>query len=62
LFEVDAINTFRGPAHILHGVSLTVDDGEVARWSGAMALAAPPSSRALPACRRCGPGKSVPRP
>ena len=34
LLEVDAINTFRGPAHILHGVSLTVDDGEVVSLVG----------------------------
>lgn len=34
LLEVDAINTFRGPAHILRGVSLTVDDGEVVSLVG----------------------------
>ena len=34
LLEVEAINTFRGPAHILHGVSLTVDDGEVVSLVG----------------------------
>ena len=34
LLEVDAINTFRGPAHILHGISLTVDDGEVVSLVG----------------------------
>ena len=34
LLEVDAINTFRGPAHVLHGVSLTVDDGEVVSLVG----------------------------
>ena len=34
LLEVDAINTFRGPAHILHGVSLTVDDDEVVSLVG----------------------------
>src|SRR6266436_8036 len=34
LLEVDAINTFRGPAHVLRGVSLTVDDGEVVSLVG----------------------------
>jgi branched-chain amino acid transport system ATP-binding protein len=34
LLEVDGINTFRGPAHILHGVSMTVDDGEVVSLVG----------------------------
>jgi branched-chain amino acid transport system ATP-binding protein len=34
LLEVEAINTFRGPAHILRGVSLTVDDGEVVSLVG----------------------------
>src|ERR1700682_5103010 len=34
LLEVDAINTFRGPAHVLRGVSLTVDDGEVVSLAG----------------------------
>ena len=34
LLEIDAINTFRGPAHILRGVSLTVDDGEVVSLVG----------------------------
>ena len=34
LLEVDNINTFRGPAHILRGVSLTVDDGEVVSLVG----------------------------
>jgi branched-chain amino acid transport system ATP-binding protein len=34
LLEVDTINTFRGPAHILHDVSLTVDDGEVVSLVG----------------------------
>jgi branched-chain amino acid transport system ATP-binding protein len=34
LLEVDNINTFRGPAHILHGVSLNVDDGEVVSLVG----------------------------
>jgi branched-chain amino acid transport system ATP-binding protein len=34
LLEVDGINTFRGPAHILRGVSLTVDDGEVVSLVG----------------------------
>jgi branched-chain amino acid transport system ATP-binding protein len=34
LLEVDAINTFRGPAHVLRGVSLTVDDGEVVSLLG----------------------------
>src|SRR5262245_6941240 len=34
LLELDAINTFRGPAHILRGVSLTVDDGEVVSLVG----------------------------
>ena len=29
VLEVKAIDTYRGPAHILHGVSLTVDDSEV---------------------------------
>ncbi len=28
MLELDHINTFRGPAHILRGVSLTVKDGE----------------------------------
>src|SRR5260370_14917460 len=34
LLEVDSINTFRGPAHVLRGVSLTVDDGEVVSLVG----------------------------
>ena len=34
LLEVDNINTFRGPAHILHGVSLTVDKNEVVSLVG----------------------------
>lgn len=34
LLEVDAINTFRGPAHILHGVSLNVGDNEVVSLVG----------------------------
>jgi branched-chain amino acid transport system ATP-binding protein len=34
LLEVEAINTFRGPAHILRGVSLSVDDGEVVSLVG----------------------------
>src|SRR5216684_5220182 len=34
LLEVDAINTFRGPAHVLHGVSLNVEDGEVVSLVG----------------------------
>lgn len=34
LLEVDAINTFRGPAHILHGVSLTVAENEVVSLVG----------------------------
>ena len=34
LLEVDAINTFRGPAHILHGVSLTVEENEVVSLVG----------------------------
>ena len=34
LLEVYAINTFRGPAHVLHGVSMTVDDGEVVSLVG----------------------------
>src|SRR5882672_6823368 len=34
LLEVEAINTFRGPAHVLRGVSLTVDDGEVVSLVG----------------------------
>lgn len=34
LLEVERINTFRGPAHILHGVSITVDDGEVVSLVG----------------------------
>jgi branched-chain amino acid transport system ATP-binding protein len=34
LLEVKDINTYRGPAHILHGVSLTVDDGEVVSLVG----------------------------
>ena len=29
MLDVKAIDTFRGPAHILHGVSLTVDKQEV---------------------------------
>ena len=29
MLEVDGINTFRGPAHILHGVTLKVDKQEV---------------------------------
>lgn len=28
MLEIERINTFRGPAHVLHGVSLTVRDGE----------------------------------
>jgi branched-chain amino acid transport system ATP-binding protein len=34
LLEVDAINTFRGPAHILHDVSLTVAANEVVSLVG----------------------------
>jgi branched-chain amino acid transport system ATP-binding protein len=34
LLEVDAINTFRGPAHILRGVSLTVAENEVVSLVG----------------------------
>src|SRR4051794_18307337 len=34
LLEVDGIDTFRGPAHILHGVSLNVDDNEVVSLVG----------------------------
>jgi branched-chain amino acid transport system ATP-binding protein len=34
LLEVDGINTFRGPAHILRGVSMTVEDGEVVSLVG----------------------------
>ena len=28
MLEVERINTFRGPAHVLNGVSLRVGDGE----------------------------------
>jgi len=34
LLEVEAINTFRGPAHILRGVTLSVDDNEVVSLVG----------------------------
>lgn len=34
LLEVDRIDTFRGPAHILRGVSLHVDDNEVVSLVG----------------------------
>lgn len=34
LLEVDNINTFRGPAHILHGVSINVGDNEVVSLVG----------------------------
>jgi branched-chain amino acid transport system ATP-binding protein len=34
LLEVKDIDTYRGPAHILHGVSLTVDNGEVVSLVG----------------------------
>ncbi len=34
LLEVDDINTYRGPAHVLRGVSLTVGDGEVVSLVG----------------------------
>ena len=34
LLEVEAINTFRGPAHILRGVTLNVGDGEVVSLVG----------------------------
>src|SRR6516225_2835118 len=34
LLEVEAINTFRGPAHILRGVTLGVGDGEVVSLVG----------------------------
>jgi branched-chain amino acid transport system ATP-binding protein len=34
LLEVDRINTFRGPAHILHDVSLTVAENEVVSLVG----------------------------
>jgi branched-chain amino acid transport system ATP-binding protein len=34
LLEVDHINTFRGPAHILHDVSLTVAENEVVSLVG----------------------------
>jgi len=34
LLEVDEINTYRGPAHVLRGVSLTVDQGEVVSLLG----------------------------
>src|SRR5690349_7568894 len=34
LLEVDAINTFRGPAHILRGVSIAVDADEVVALVG----------------------------
>jgi branched-chain amino acid transport system ATP-binding protein len=34
LLEVDKINTYRGPAHVLRGVSLSVDDGEVVSLIG----------------------------
>jgi branched-chain amino acid transport system ATP-binding protein len=34
LLEVEAINTFRGPAHILHGVSLKVAENEVVSLVG----------------------------
>jgi branched-chain amino acid transport system ATP-binding protein len=29
LLEVEQINTYRGPAHILHGVSITVSEGDL---------------------------------
>src|SRR5215212_9906888 len=34
LLKVDGINTFRGPAHILHGISLTVAENEVVSLVG----------------------------
>ena len=34
LLEVDDINTYRGPAHILRGVSINVDTDEVAALVG----------------------------
>ena len=34
LLEVDNINTFRGPAHILRNVSINVDDNEVVSLVG----------------------------
>jgi branched-chain amino acid transport system ATP-binding protein len=34
LLEVDDINTYRGPAHVLRGVSITVDEDEVVALVG----------------------------
>jgi branched-chain amino acid transport system ATP-binding protein len=34
LLEVNKINTYRGPAHVVRGVSLNVDDGEVVSLVG----------------------------
>jgi branched-chain amino acid transport system ATP-binding protein len=34
LLEVDGVHTYRGPAHVLRGVSLTVEDGEVVSLLG----------------------------
>ena len=34
MLEVKAIDTYRGPAHILHGVSLNVGDNEVVSLVG----------------------------
>jgi branched-chain amino acid transport system ATP-binding protein len=34
LLDVDGVNTYRGPAHVLRGVSLTVEDGEVVSLLG----------------------------
>ena len=60
LLEVDGINTFRGPAHVLRGVSIAVDTRRGGRrWSGAMAPAAPRSSRASSGCFRFAPAISA---
>ena len=34
MLDVKAIDTFRGPAHILHGVSLSVKSGETVALLG----------------------------
>ena len=34
LLEVDDLNTYRGPAHVLRGVSITVDTDEVVALVG----------------------------
>jgi len=56
MLELERINTYRGPAHILHGVSLTVNPGRSCVSSAATAPGRRPSRRSSRATSSPPPG------